>query len=147
MMVFEPIKDELELFECIGIAFNGDDELVNTYHIVNDSYYECVVDTYAKIKEAESEIPIDSYKVIVDGVIIGYICICKEIELLYSFGINMLYRTQAIFSLWFKKVKKLVGNFACCLWNKNTRAIQFLEKMGMIIADVKEEYTILRLCQ
>jgi hypothetical protein len=65
-----------------------------------------------------------------DGEEIGYVC--KIPNNLYSFGININYRTKDNLIEFWERVKELMGDsFICMLFPQNTRAVEFLKKQGM----------------
>ena len=55
-------------------------------------------------------------------------------KMLISFGLNIKYRTKKTALLFFNLVKREIGsNFYCTLYSINTRAINWLIKMGLKI--------------
>lgn len=61
----------------------------------------------------------------------GYVCYMPG--MLFSFGINVSERKTN--RLWDEITKCLNGDFVCLLWSKNTRAINWLVKNGVVIED------------
>ena len=131
-----------DLPNYVRIAFEGDDKL-NEYHITgSNNLDECVEDTMDKIKETSTLFELLLLSVIFDGQIIGFTVLGGG--LLYSFGINKKYRIKEILIHWIQEIKDLLDNdFKCILWNKNSRAIKFLEYQGMKIEDKNNDYTTL----
>ena len=136
-MIFQPLYGEFadeSLYVGIMNAFEGDYELVDKYHYINSDYIECVTDTYLKIKQAQKKYPLEMYDSKLGEDVIGYVVICKTYNFLYSFGINVQYRTPQNMTFFFKKIAmSFNGGFTCGLWAKNMRAIEYLLKNGMEI--------------
>jgi hypothetical protein len=126
----------------VRIAFKGDNKL-NEYHITGSNDLDkCVEDTIDKIKETSTLFELLLLSVIFDGQTIGFTVLGGG--LLYSFGINNKYRVKEILTEWIQEIKDLLDNdFKCILWNKNSRAIKFLERQGMKIEDKNNDYTTL----
>lgn len=128
----------------VGHAFSKDDELIEKYHIVGENYQKSILDTVDKIKTTHvKDFELKLYAINCGNQTIGYSVINKEIGILYSFGINIKYRNKETLVEWFGLIANLMPDFKCYLWNKNTRAINFLIKNGMKISEVKREFTIL----
>lgn len=73
----------------------------------------------------------------------GYVFYIKEPRVLVSFGCRVSDRSGDFF----KEITDTVGDtFACYLWSKNTRAINWLQKNGLIIEQELDNITILRTC-
>lgn len=63
---------------------------------------------------------------------------------LISFCIKPEYRTAYWKAYFWNKIKRILGNrFTCCLFNKNTRAINYLIKNGMRIKESNNLITFL----
>ena len=141
MIEFKIITLE-SLPKYVRIAFKGDASL-HEYHITGSKDLdECVQDTMDKINETSTLFELLLLSVIFEGEIIGFTILGGG--LLYSFGINKEYRTKEILIQWIQEIKDLLDNdFKCMLWNKNNRAIKFLEKQGMNIEDTNNDYTTL----
>lgn len=144
-MKFIPTSDKVDLYHAILISFSDDDKLINEYHCISGTVYECVNDTYFKIVEGGKDYPMDWYVVEQDDNVIGYCVICKTYSFLYSFGINIRYRTSENVIEWFDIVKSYLGeNFFCGLWAKNKRAINFLIRNGMSIYEKNDSEVFLK---
>lgn len=143
-MILEEIHEMRDLYECVYSAFAGDKDLVDKYHIVGESLDDCVRDTYNKIVEASKDITLEWYAVTDDAKIIGFVVISLAHKVLYSFGLNIKYR-QNYSDIMFTEISQLFDSeFICLLWNKNARAIKYLERNGMRIENVDENIT--KLC-
>ena len=105
-MKFTRLYDDTELYEAIVISFSNDYDLVKKYHIVEGTLIECVTDTFLKIREASEMYPMEWYKVLVKGRVVGYCIMCQAYSFLYSFGINMQYRNRMELEDFFNHVKK-----------------------------------------
>jgi hypothetical protein len=110
MLVFEPIKNNLQLHNAIICAFKGDIELIEKYHIVGVTLNKCVEDTYDKIIDAISQYPMDLYQLVYNGDVIGYSIICKAYNFLYSFAINIEHRNAKVVGAWFDNVCNQLQN-------------------------------------
>lgn len=127
----------------IKVAFKDDPQLLLSYHILNGTLEECVNDTYDKIIEFSDMANVQSYAILVDDKTIGFTVVSKDMALLYSFGINVAYRRYNHLENWFKNIVSKMPCFKCYLWNKNSRAIEFLVKCGMEKTEVTTDYTLL----
>ena len=147
-MRFVEIFEVAELENCIQIAFDGDQKLINEYHILGGSLEDCVRDTRIKIVEESYNNTMDWYKIIDDYEdIIGFVVISTTYKLLYSFGLSIKSR-ELYKSKFFDELKNIFdGDFTCGLWKKNTRGLRFLESMGMELVMEDDNIKILRLCQ
>lgn len=119
----------------IKMAFEGDADLIDRYHLVNGDLMQCVYSTYDKIMElGRIGGELSCYALFQEEFgPIGYMVTTPE-NMLYSFGINIEYRTAAIVMDWWQQVKKMLNNeFAVPLWKKNERAINFFLRNGMEI--------------
>ena len=136
-MKFEPINgldSDETLFLGIMSAFSEDADLVDKYHCVEGTFEMCVTDTYIKVKQASSLYPMQWYNIYEGDEVIGYVVTCKTYNFLYSFGINIGYRTHENMATYFDKMSSLFdGGFTCGLWAKNIRAIEYMMKNGMKI--------------
>ena len=148
-MRFEEIYDGRELHHSIYISFFDDTKLVSDYHVINDDLEDCVRDTYQKIVEESNRITLDWFNVYDDlDKVIGFLVVSKAYNVLYSFGLN-IHSRQDYKEKFFNEICKMFGGwFSCALWNKNKRAIRFLERMGMSSEEqIDNNITILKICQ
>lgn len=143
-MKFVEIFQHEELKECITKAFSSDKKLIEKYHIRGESLNDCINDTYNKILDESQNTTLDWFGVFDDEEeVIGYVVISRPYDVLYSFGLNINYR-ENYSDMFFDDIVQLFdGNFRCGLWNKNTRAIEYLKRCGMDIISVDSEKTIL----
>ena len=131
MLQFKEIGID-SLLVYISKAFQGDEKLRTTYHIkffnhINDS----AIDSYNRILELEhtSELPINYYGIEDNGEKVGFIVVIMLANVLYSFGLNINHRNdinKAEFINFVEKITK--GNTTVYLYEKNTRAIEFLKR-------------------
>lgn len=126
----------------IELAFTGDKEL-SEYHITGADLKTCIADTVHKIKEADAMMHLQVYAVNDTELnkTIGFTAICKEYGLLYSFGIAPVHRTKENLINWFQQILLIIPEFKCYLWNKNTRAIEFLKRNGAEVTEKNKKYT------
>jgi hypothetical protein len=141
--------DISDLHQHIDIGFSGDDELAKYYDksIKVDSSKEMVDNTFEKIKEYPSQFEnCNSYKVELDGDSIGYVFTTKKPNLLVSFSISEKHRNSETLKKYFDCIKsELDYSFNCYLFNRNSRAIDWLEKCGMRKEVVNDSITKLKL--
>ena len=129
---------------AIKAAFKDDLLMLNQYHIKGGMLEDCVNDTFDKIREAQDLFPIEAYVINLNGNCIGFTVLSKQNKILYSFGISKYYRVKTVLHQWFDTVVFTLKVFVCYLWNKNTRAIGFLVKMGVKITDKNDGFTTLK---
>lgn len=129
-----------EIGDYVKFAFDKDEELLTAYHISPGSLDHCVkhtMDFIVKNAEAYKD-DMEFFAVMHDGNPIGYtIAITNESKPneLYSFGINIHYRTPDILIQWMDALRELLSDkFIVALWAKNARAIGFFIKNGFVIS-------------
>jgi N-acetylglutamate synthase-like GNAT family acetyltransferase len=133
-MIFEATSKISELKKAIEIAFVDDDLLLNTFHIVKSGLKESVNDTKDNILDFKKTYSAEYFILKENEEIIGFCVTSKMYHVLYSFGINKEYRSKPNKQELFNYVVELCqGTFFCSLYNFNTRAINYLTKMGMDI--------------
>ena len=142
MIVLEKIST-FELRNLVEIAYKGDSELLDKYWGTDFNLEDAVNETMSLIRELENEVPMTHYAVIEDEEEIGYIS-CFEHNL-YSFGININYRTKRLLIEFWEEIEDVMGkSFICMLYVKNTRAINWLKTCGMkIVPGFKQEFVTL----
>ncbi len=121
-----------ELLPAIISAFIGDDELLDEYQPEKWESTESLAE-YVK-KEILSVPDTHLYKINDGQTDIGYCALTIEgyrPYMLLSFGVNMIYRKKEVLLSWLDQVEKKLGQpYYTCLWNENTRAIDFFKKNG-----------------
>ena len=139
----EIMLKEISFEEYIGyskLAFEGDIDMQTRYGTIDPG--EMPADRNIKnIREFRSLNP--NYKCKFYGIMletvnggqpIGMMVIANipySMPLLYSFGINIEFRTGEILRKWMEEVDVLLGkNYIVSLFLKNTRAIKFFTKNG-----------------
>lgn len=142
MIVLEKIS-KFELRNLVEIAYKGDTDLLDKYWGDGFNLEEAVNETMFMISEVEKEVEMSYYAVVCDDEEIGYVC--KIPNNLYSFGININYRTKDNLIEFWDRVKEVMGEgFICMLYPQNTRAINFLKKQGMVeVEGVEPNCTVL----
>ncbi len=138
MVILEEITKQ-ELPDLIRIAYEGDKDLLDKYHVDKFDIHGAVASTLFMIAETENGVDMTHYKVALGDISIGYISVFENF--LYSFGINKEYRKKEILIEWFEKVKEVLGyKFITMIYPNNSRAINFLKKQGMkIVNGIKED--------
>lgn len=142
MIILEKIS-KFELRNLVEIAYRGDDDLLLHYWGDGFNLEEAVNETMFMISEVGKEVEMSYYAVVCDDEEIGYVC--KIPNNLYSFGININYRTKDNLIEFWDRVKEVMGEgFICMLYPQNTRAINFLKKQGMVeVEGVEPNCTVL----
>lgn len=130
------------LLPIIKLAFTGDDDL-KLYHIAPGTVESMAQNTFEKIIDFRKASTAQAFVVVLGEETIGYIVISKENRILYSFGLQKKYRRPILLAQWFKLICKAMPEFKCYLWNKNTRAINFMVRNGMTVEQVEKKYTVL----
>lgn len=138
MVVLERIY-KIELPVYVKLAFEGDEELLNDLHISPGSLDHCVNHTLGLVNGSADfyKDDIEYFKVSLNDETIGYTIVIKNETRpneLYSFGINIKYRTKEILQSWLTEVEKILSKpYYIVLWSKNTRAINFFERNGFVV--------------
>ena len=121
-----------ELESLVDLAYSGDDDLLNKFHVKKFTQEQAVQSTMNMVREAAEVKNINCYAVLNDKKEVGYFITFDEF--LYSFGFNKKYRTPIILKAWWQSVKSVLGeDFFAGVLKNNVRAIKFLEKCGMEI--------------
>lgn len=123
--------DIFELRNYVKIAYIGDYELLDKYWGQNFNLDDAVNETMRGIETTSKQVKMNHFAVTNDNDDIGYLsCFHNN---LYSFSINIKYRTGDILIQYWSKIKEVLGDkFICMLYPQNTRAIRFLKKQGMV---------------
>jgi hypothetical protein len=133
----------MELPLYIGIAYKGDKELLETYCSINGSLEFVTNEIYKVIIMQSRYGEMDIFGVFWEGKIIGY-TICVKPNHLFSFAINIKYRIKEILNAWWTWIVTWFDSeFGTFLYKKNTRAIDFCKRNGMITIDENETYETL----
>lgn len=138
MVILEPISID-ELPSLVELAFRGDADLLEKYHISPGPLDHCVEHTmrfidgnYGHYKEL-----MEIYQVKKFEDVVGFTVIIRhsnDFDELYSFGIHIDSRKNYILLPWLEAVKKKINsNFYIVLWAKNSRAINFFERNGFTV--------------
>lgn len=128
-----------ELPRLIQTSYEGDKDILDTQHVTPFEDIDSAVEmTFGMIKQMATEKKLTHYKVIYRKTAIGYFCTFDKF--LFSFGINQKFRKKEVLTGWWQQVvKSLEKNFLCILYPHQKRAISFLKKNGMIVAEVDKE--------
>lgn len=131
-----------ELIKAVSIAYEGDHELFEKYHIGKMNFMQCVFSTMDMIRDCAEERELRYYKAIYKKQPIGYV-VCFD-EFLYSYGINIKFRKKDILIEWWEEVKKIMGGkFMTMLYENNLRAIEFLKKQKMeVFMEDKDNHSV-----
>jgi hypothetical protein len=147
MVTLKPIET-YELRSLVELAFDCDTELLTKFHIKTGDLSCCVNHTMKTIFQTMQELEgkFEFYAVMRGSETIGYTVLINDgdVSVLYSFGININYRTQLVLTDWIDCVKEVSqSKLIAMLWNKNTRAIAFLRKHGMRVTGIDADSTTL----
>ena len=133
-MTHTHITDKERIKTIIRETFEGDNDLFNKFHFINDDTEAALLDTFFKIEELIDGHNSRFYALTNDNTdeIIGYINIAPEINVFNSFGLKKTHRSEKTKKEMMNVVESFFKNgiIICGLYNKNTRAIDFLKKNG-----------------
>lgn len=139
----EEIRFE-ELEPLVSFAFGNDPDLLSKYQQLDGDFLTMVKRNVNNMAESDCILNLTYFKVKNEDKIIGFTVVDFGKNILYSFGINVQFRTKEIVTSWIENVKSmLMGLVRCALWNKNKRAIDFLLKNGFEVSDKTIEITYL----
>lgn len=131
-------KNSLRFY--VKLAFGGDMDLLEKYHISPGTLDHCANHTMGFIEENTNHYKddIEFYAVVLDfETPIGYTVLIKNEKApheLYSFGIKKEYRTAENLKGWLNAVREqLKTPYYIVLWSKNDRAINFFERNEFIV--------------
>lgn len=134
-----PLQD-IEYY--IYLSFAEDTELLEMYHHKEATTEECIDKLMMQIWMMRETYDVVCYGVFLDEEPIGFSVLGPKF--LFSFGIDIHFRTKDILIEWFSRIKgKLENEFVTWLYNENERAILFFEKNGMDIVDENDSYKTL----
>ena len=127
--VKEVQKGRLE--KLVRISYEQDYEGFDKFHVEKFDFESSVQKTLSMVDEMSDQVELKYYEVLFNNITIGYFIIFKEC--LYSFAIAKNYRTKAgVLKEWWALLKIMLERiFVCILYRNNTRAISFLQRMGM----------------
>lgn len=129
-MVYLTKISKHELPELIKLSYEGDDELLEKFHLKKMTLSNAVKCELELINEADRELELRYFKVIFEDKPIGYVV--KSGKFLYSFAISVKYRKKEILEKWWDALKTVLGDkFTCGLMSNNTRAIAYMKARGM----------------
>lgn len=139
LLVFEEPKTEIEWI--LTESYENDKELLQKYHIkAPTSLMECVEHTANRLNEC-NDLTFYSLADIQHG-LIGFFGIenADEKKWLTSFAILPEYRSKEMSQAFWETVFGMEKELWCALYNKNERAIRFIEKENAEkIADATDE--------
>lgn len=116
----------------VYVAYKDDKDLWNKYHVEKLTLVDAVVSTLKMVEISAAEMELNYYKVRMEDENIGYVVVSGNH--LYSFGINIHWRTKEILKEWWELVTGILGeSFTCLLFSNNERAIKYLKNRGMEI--------------
>lgn len=130
-----------EIKHIIKFSFKGDNDILNFCDpkLKEQTLEDLSEDIYNKIIECAEINPNNEFCTVwIDKKKVGYFYLHYNPNVLVSFCINKNYRNASTSKRMFNNiVKKFLGQpFVTYMWERNTRAIKWLEKCGMR----KDEY-------
>lgn len=130
---------ENELPELVYLGYNGDEELLEKFHVVKlESVDEAVEFELDLIKEHGKYLKWNYYKVLYAKIPIGYIVAFSDF--IFSFALGIKYRTKEILKQWWDMCISFFGiGIKFGLVNNNKRAINYFKQRGMIIRFESED--------
>ena len=137
---------EQDLPSIIRLSYEGDEDLLNKYHVDKFTLEQAVECELGIIKKDTEVMNLTYYKVVFDKIDIGYLV--SSGDLILSFCINIKFRTKVILKEWWDMMVSFFGDkIKFGVLSNNQRAIQFFKKRGMKIAwensDKKEKADLL----
>lgn len=133
-----------EIPDLVRLGFGNDPELMSKYQQLDTDFETTVSRNIENIESSAKLGTLIYYLVQNENEKLGFTVVDVENYLLVSFGINIKFRTKKVVTEWFMRIKMIFEDgFGCVLWNKNKRAIQFLERQGMTIENKNDELTVL----
>jgi len=132
-----------ELRDYIEISYCGDLDLLQKYHVNQYDLDSAVDETLRMIEITSLGIDMKYFGVEENGEKIGYLCTFTHN--LYSYAINIKYRTKEVLISFWEKIKEVMKeSFITMLFPNNTRAIGWLKKCGMDeVKDVEDNAVVL----
>lgn len=122
--------NEFELKKYVEAAYQGDEDLLNYYHIDKYDFDGAVKETLNMIEQTSVGVNMKYFGVQIHDEKIGYICAFQNN--LYSFGVNIKYRNKWVLIDFWENIKTILGNnFMTVLYPNNTRAINWAKRCGM----------------
>jgi hypothetical protein len=119
--------------------FKNDSSLLEYYDPTSaaKTNEEAAMEIYQKLVDHANERRCEFYRTE-----FGYLFFAKD--LLISFCVKPEYRNKETLRLFGNLIREKVGeHFKCCLFNRNTRGINFLERVGMRKEKSNELITLL----
>lgn len=121
-----------ELHGLVHIAYEGDYDLLDKYHIKKFNLESAVSSTLEMIDGMSKQLELKYFSVEWQGTQIGYVIISGDF--LYSFGISIYHRTKNILKSWWDCLLLVMGDrIKVGLLSNNTRAIEYMKKRGLEI--------------
>lgn len=148
--------NRLKLKDYVSAAWRYDSKLPKFYdnNLPEKDYESMVADTTKKISDfyyrATST---EFYGIEIGSNYAGFVVTEPKRKILYSFGLNLNYRSSENLSTMFRFIcSKLNNDFYCLLYKHNERAVNFLKRCGMqqidgMIDDPEIVYLKYELCQ
>lgn len=132
-----------ELERLVRVGFEGDEVLLQNQQFFTEMEVT-IQRNIQNIANASNILDLKYFEVVNDSKVVGFTVLDIGKKLLYSFGINIKFRTKEVVIGWFEKLKNIFDNeFYTVLHDNNKRAIQFLERNGMVL--VEREGTFVKL--
>ncbi len=123
-------KDELP--GLVKASYEGDTDLLDKYHVKKFSLEAAVESEIVAIEKTSATLQFKFFKVLWGKKDIGYLVLSGDF--LYSFCVNIKYRTKDILTEWWSALIKEIGKLPKVALNtNNTRAINYMQKRGLSI--------------
>ncbi len=131
-----------QLGRLVELSYENDQELFEKYHLKPMGFEDCVKSTMELIEDVAKIHDLIYYKILWNNKPVGYFIIYGNI--LYSYAVAIRFRRKIILTRWWDEIKKMMPPlFATGLYENNTRAIEFLEKQGMIVSERRDNIVTL----
>lgn len=122
------------LIPYIHASFHGDELLCSIYHINPGNTDQCAIHTYNRILQLHEEkvaSDMEEFGISEGDTKIGYIVLSRNLNLLYSFGINKHFRNEEIKKIFLNFVRSYIGGpVQVFIYQKNIPAVRFLCNNG-----------------
>ena len=132
-------------------AYEDDHEMKSIHILEGASLEEMVEYTYRQVMEDEMSSQVKIYGVYLDHTLIGYTTLVLDpIKLLFTFGINIHYRTKDVLIGWLKTLDRYLGHsYMLTVREKNERTMKFFKRNGFEVKHNpdQKEYVIWRQAQ
>ena len=87
-MTHTRIEDKVKIRQIIFETFNGDQDLFDKFHFINNDIDAAIENTFFKIQELIDNYGSEFYAMYIGSDLVGYINVAPEINTFHSFGLK-----------------------------------------------------------